>query len=200
MSSAPGYTHSEYGVYPSHYNQGSHDTIYTGESNGSSEPWGNSTDPSSENSSLDRIQAARQMEYDMYGGAPYARHDAIQEEYGYDHQDYPPGPSHIPSNKYPRRPQNPAYPPQYYQNGNSPVGNYSPNNPQSGAEPPPPVPAHAASQPQTGPPPVPIKLGNTEANDPRPSVANSSRSAQLHKNPSDGSKRKSWLKRRFSKG
>ncbi|KAI9669727.1 MAG: hypothetical protein M1831_007423 [Alyxoria varia] len=198
MSSAPA-PHSEHGVYPSHYYQGSHDTVYTGESNGSSEPWGNSTDPSSENSSLDRIQAARQMEYDMYGGAPYARHDAIQEEYGYDQQDYMPGPSHPQSNKYPTMPQNPVYAPQYPQNGNYPPSNHPHRNPQNGADIPPPVPTHAASQTQTGPSPTPMKLGSTPANDPQPTATNSSRRAQLKKKPSDGSKRKSWLMRRFSK-
>jgi hypothetical protein len=46
-------------VYPHQgYQQSSRDTFGTGESGSQSEPWANSTDPSSENSSLDRHPAA----------------------------------------------------------------------------------------------------------------------------------------------
>lgn len=45
--------------YPQHGYHQSHDTVNTGMTNGSDStgPWGNSTDPSSENSSLDRVYA-----------------------------------------------------------------------------------------------------------------------------------------------
>ena len=63
VQSAPYNQHrmsADYSLYQGHdrYHE-SHDTVNTiGESNGSqSEPWGNSTDPSSENSSIDRAQA-----------------------------------------------------------------------------------------------------------------------------------------------
>lgn len=62
VQSAPFAQHrmsSDYSLYQGHerYHE-SHDTVNTiGESSGSqSEPWGNSTDPSSENSSIDRVQ------------------------------------------------------------------------------------------------------------------------------------------------
>jgi len=58
-SFAPNRMSTDYSLYQGHdrYHQ-SHDTVNTiGESSGSqSEPWGNSTDPSSENSSIDRVQ------------------------------------------------------------------------------------------------------------------------------------------------
>lgn len=51
---------SDYSLYQGHdrYHE-SHDTVNTigGSSGSQSEPWGNSTDPSSENSSIDRVQA-----------------------------------------------------------------------------------------------------------------------------------------------
>lgn len=63
-------------VYPVHGHQQSRDTFNTGESSGSqSEPWGNSTDPSSENSSIDKVTSmTRVMDpadpyvYNNYGG------------------------------------------------------------------------------------------------------------------------------------
>ncbi|KAJ9669051.1 hypothetical protein H2201_000877 [Coniosporium apollinis] len=62
------------GVYPTHVPQLSRDTVNTGESS-QSEPWGNSTDPSSENSSIDKVASmTRVMEpndpyvYNNYGG------------------------------------------------------------------------------------------------------------------------------------
>lgn len=58
---------------PHHAYYDSFDT--TAESSGASEPWANSTDPSSENSSIDRIHAARfSTEGDAYGSAaPFGR-------------------------------------------------------------------------------------------------------------------------------
>lgn len=50
-------------VYPSNGHQQSRETINTGESSGShSDPWANSTEPSSENSSLERFAAALRHE------------------------------------------------------------------------------------------------------------------------------------------
>lgn len=60
---APNRMSADYSLYQGHdrYHE-SHDTVNTiGESSGSqSEPWGNSTDPSSENSSIDRVQAGHE--------------------------------------------------------------------------------------------------------------------------------------------
>jgi hypothetical protein len=55
------------GVYPQHGYHQSHDTVMTGGSD-STGPWGNSTDPSSENSSLDRINATLKPQQDSHGG------------------------------------------------------------------------------------------------------------------------------------
>lgn len=82
---------ADYSVYPVQTYHESHDTINTAaESNGSqsTEPWGNSTDPSSENSSVDRVHAVKHMESgDAYGGQ-YGRgspiHSTIQEESWHD--------------------------------------------------------------------------------------------------------------------
>ncbi len=70
---ANGYANRQ-GVYPTHVPQLSRDTVNTGESS-QSEPWGNSTDPSSENSSIDKVASmTRVMEptdpyvYNNYGG------------------------------------------------------------------------------------------------------------------------------------
>ncbi|KAI4201245.1 MAG: hypothetical protein LQ350_003422 [Teloschistes chrysophthalmus] len=48
------------GVYPAHGYHQSYDTVASGSGNEShnTDPWGNSTDPSSENSSIDRVQHA----------------------------------------------------------------------------------------------------------------------------------------------
>lgn len=80
---------SEIGVYPVQAYHSSHDTVNTiGESSGShsTEQWGNSTDPSSENSSIDRVHAVKHDgSGDAYGGGMYGRGspirgDAIREE------------------------------------------------------------------------------------------------------------------------
>jgi len=56
------------GVYPTHGHQQSYETVTTASGSGSSgEALGYSTDPSSENSSIDRIQPA---EMNRYNGAP----------------------------------------------------------------------------------------------------------------------------------
>jgi hypothetical protein len=65
-------------VYPSHGYQQSYDTVTTASGTGShgTEQWGNSTDPSSENSSLDRINQVAKPDlgevygFSGFGGAP----------------------------------------------------------------------------------------------------------------------------------
>ncbi|KAL9086175.1 MAG: hypothetical protein Q9165_007240 [Trypethelium subeluteriae] len=78
------------GVYPSHGYHQSYDTVNTGMSNGSESTgqWANSTDPSSENSSIDRVNppSAKQEPQETYGltgfgGAPNLQ-GPILEEYG----------------------------------------------------------------------------------------------------------------------
>lgn len=61
MQSEPMMGHPHARPYGQHGHQVSQDTVYTGMTNGSDStgPWANSTDPSSENSSIDRVQAAR---------------------------------------------------------------------------------------------------------------------------------------------
>jgi hypothetical protein len=61
--------HNGNGVYPQHGYHQSHDTVTSGQTYGSDStgPWANGTDPSSENSSLDRINATNQQD-NVYGG------------------------------------------------------------------------------------------------------------------------------------
>ena len=80
------------GVYPQHGYHQSHDTVMTGGSD-STGPWGNSTDPSSENSSLDRINATSKPHQDMYGGSngygqPNGYPRAIPEDGAYQQNSY----------------------------------------------------------------------------------------------------------------
>ncbi|KAF2234525.1 hypothetical protein EV356DRAFT_532834 [Viridothelium virens] len=79
-----------HGVYPSHGYHQSYDTVNTGMSNGSESTgqWANSTDPSSENSSIDRVNppSSKQEPQETYGltgfgGAPNLQ-GPILEEYG----------------------------------------------------------------------------------------------------------------------
>ncbi|KAK4940678.1 hypothetical protein LTR28_009079 [Elasticomyces elasticus] len=76
-------------VYPQHTYHQSHDTVNTGVTNGSDStgPWANSTDPSSENSSLDRVSAAAKPAHMSHNGENYGAngghfHGPIMEEYG----------------------------------------------------------------------------------------------------------------------
>lgn len=65
--------YSQQRPYPQHGHHQSHDTVNTGVTNGSDStgPWANSTDPSSENSSLDRVTANKpQTPMDPYGQYP----------------------------------------------------------------------------------------------------------------------------------
>lgn len=154
------------GVYPSHGHQQSYDTVASA-SNGShaTDQWGNSTDPSSENSSIDRVQTAPKSDlgeaygFNGFGGAPQFQGPILEE-----HGQGAPGYGH------------PGYGQSQVAAGNGPPyqGNAAP-------APPP----HAPPK-DTGPK-VPIKLGSSAVGSRPPP-------------PVDTDKRKSWLKRRFSKG
>lgn len=154
-------------VYPSHAQQMSYDTVGSA-SNGShaTDQWGNSTDPSSENSSIDRVQAPTKVVkpdlgetygFNGFGGGPQFQ-GPILEEHG----------QGAPGYGQPGYGQEQAV----ARNGYSQQGN--------GAAPPPPP--HKDDRPR-----VPIKLGAPPVGSRPPP-------------PVDTEKRKSWLKRRFSKG
>ncbi|KAI4277884.1 MAG: hypothetical protein LQ337_001430 [Flavoplaca oasis] len=121
---------------------------------------GNSTDPSSENSSIDRIQHGPKPEpaetygFNGFGGGP------ILEEHGMNDRVYD-------ISTYYGHPQK--------------LGNGFPSHSQNAAPPPPP---HASTKPNT--PKVPIKLGNSPTKEKPPPNINTE-------------KRRSWLKRRFSR-
>lgn len=158
------------GVYPSHGYQQSYDTVASASANGSgaTEQWGNSTDPSSENSSIDKVPQAPKPDlgeaygFSGFGGAPPSQ-GPILEEHGSDSPAYgQPGYGH----------SHPGMP------GGVPFqGN--------GATPPPPPPHGTQRQ---NAPRTPIRLGSSGQSPVSPSSATSK------------DKRKSWLKRRFSKG
>lgn len=166
-----GHNHSQ-GVYPSHGHQQSYDTVASA-SNGShaTDQWGNSTDPSSENSSIDRVQTAPKSDlgeaygFNGFGGAPQFQ-GPILEEHGHD----TPGYGH------------PGY-------GQSQVaaGNGYPY--QGNGAPAPPL--HGPSK-DAGPR-VPIKLGSS-------AIGGSPTVGSRPQSTIDTDKRRSWLKRRFSKG
>ncbi len=212
ITSGPPYSNrmnTDYGVLPVHQFHESHDTVNTaGDSVGSqsTEPWGNSTDPSSENSSIDRISAANKPETgDAYAGGPYGRgspqNGAIMEEYGHDSRAYP----------------QPAYPGQLGVNreqhsqaqyNGQPGSNRDlyPRGPNSmapnGIRPSMTAAPHLQQPPQVTHRNV-IKLGGDSAepvysqNGNTPGKAQQSRPA-LERRESE--KKKGWLKKRFSKG
>lgn len=158
------------GVYPTHGYQQSYDTVASASANGSgaTDQWGNSTDPSSENSSIDKVPQASKPDmgeaygFSGFGGAPQFQ-GPILEEHGSESPAYgQPGYGH----------SHPGMPGAIPFQGN-----------EAAAPIPPPHGMH-----KQNPPRVPIKLGNP---------------VQLPTSPSstvNGEKRKSWLKRRFSKG
>ncbi|KAF2118460.1 hypothetical protein BDV96DRAFT_386810 [Lophiotrema nucula] len=168
MSSDPGWNRRDngHGVYPTQGYQQSRDTVNTGGSNGSnSDAAPYSTDPSSENSSIERAMPPMQHKADLgeqygfngFGGGP----QPILEEYGN-------GPN-----------QGDGYYQQYQQNPN----------------PPPPVPAKTNAPPANNP--NVIKLSGQQG--PPPSNGNRPNVLQRNSTDASGGKRKSWLKRRFSK-
>ena len=159
------------GVYHSHGYQQSYDTVATASANGSgaTEQWGNSTDPSSENSSIDKVQQAPKPDlgeaygFNGFGGAPQFR-GPILEEHGS---------------------ESPAYGQPGY--GRSHPGGSGGGFPfQGNAAVPPAPPPHTSPRQHT--PKVPIKLGGSD-----PTINGSPQTT-------NSEKRKSWLRRRFSKG
>ena len=171
MQSDPAYNRYNNGgqhVYPTQGYQQSRDTVNTGGSGSQSDPY--STDPSSENSSIERATPVRkpdlgeQYGFQGFGGNPHVQFQGpIIEEYsngtapssngGYNHQ-------------------------QQYS------GSYgAPPVPRKGG---PPVPPH---NPNT------IKMTNPQESS--PAVNGGGRPTVLTRNNTD--KRKSWFKRRFSK-
>ena len=164
--------------HPAHGHQPSYDTVGTA-SNGShvTEAWGNSTDPSSENSSIDRVQPGPKADlgdsygFGGFGGGPNL-HGPISEEHGqgsplYGHPGY--GQSWAAAGN-----------PHAYQ-GNGLRHDLPPN---AGPQPPP---------KENVTPRAPIKLG---ANNP----AIKTGVTQTPPPAVETEKRKSWLKKRFSKG
>lgn len=154
------------GVYPSHGHQQSYDTVASA-SNGShaTDQWGNSTDPSSENSSIDRVHTAPKPDlgeaygFNGFGGAPQIQ-GPILEEHGHGA---------------------PGYGHPGYGQSQAAAGNGHPYQGNGAPAPP----SHAPTK-DAGPR-VPIKLGSSAVGSrPPPTV--------------DTDKRKSWLKRRFSRG
>ncbi|KAI9699164.1 MAG: hypothetical protein M1820_007243 [Bogoriella megaspora] len=167
-------------VYPTHGYHQSHDTVNTGISNGSDAtgPWANSTDPSSENSSIDRVnppnppkpEPTETYGLNGFGGAPNFQ-GPILEEYG--------AGSH-----------GVAYPRSFAyggpQNGNGPTQFNDI----------PPAPPPKASQPQ-GHRKL-MKLNS--AGDVTPQQYDAyGQPARQQSTQNSGEKRKSWFKRRFSK-
>ncbi|KAL8813608.1 MAG: hypothetical protein Q9223_000250 [Gallowayella weberi] len=156
------------GVYPMHGYHQSHDTVASTSGNEShnTDPWGNSTDPSSENSSIDRIQHPQKPDpaetygFNGLGGAPQFQ-GPILEEHGVNDRAY----GKIAEYEQPQ-----------------PMVNGSPIHSRNAVPPPPPP--HTSSK--SNPPRVPIKLGSSPASE-KPSLNGASE------------KRKSWLKRRFSR-
>lgn len=166
--SEPGvYGRNNQAVYPSHGHQQSYDTVTSASGTGShaTDQWGTSTDPSSENSSIDKIQQVSKADlgeeygFNGFGGAPQFR-GPILEEHGLDA---------------------PAYGQPGYGQAQMSLSNGYPYQGNSGRPPPP---SHKETAPR-----VPIKLGN----------ASGPKGEAIHVQPQAVEKRKSWLKRRFSK-
>ncbi|KAI9886797.1 MAG: hypothetical protein M1823_001367 [Watsoniomyces obsoletus] len=174
-------------VYPIQGYQRSYDTVASGSNSGSNmtDQWAHSTDPSSENSSVDRVQAAQALP------PPPPPKPDLAEVYGF--------------NGFGEAPalQSPSYGDVVVSNGGRPSASSTPyeahhamTRPSMGVladTPPPPVPPHhAPSQDRTPTARMPIKLGaptnSGAAVD--PSTAR----------PGAGEKRKSSWFKRFSKG
>lgn len=167
-----GHANAQNGVYPSHGQQQSYDTVASA-SNGShaTDQWGTSTDPSSENSSIDRVQPAAKPDigeaygFNGFGAGPQFQ-GPILEEHGQGA---------------------PGYGQPGYGQEQVAAGNGYPYQGNGAPAPPP----HASSKNSVSK--VPIKLGSGSA----PNTA-----APISRQPSapaSNEKRKSWLKKRFSK-
>lgn len=170
-------------VYPAYGYQQSYDTVTTtgsGSNSQGTDQWGNSTDPSSENSSIDKIQQVQQAPkpdlaetygFSGFGGGPQFQ-GPILEEFDQGSPTYgQPGYGRWNGNG----------------NGRAYQGNGGP----------PPPPRHGAA-PREVPPPVPNKL---HAPNGRPPMYGNG-PVPMHRQESrtdKGEKRKSWLKRRFSR-
>ena len=168
------------GMYPTHGQQPSYDTVGTlSNQSHATDQWGNSTDPSSESSSVDKFQAGQPKQDlgELYGfngfGAGPQLQGPILEEHGHDAPSY----------------GQPGYGQSNY--GQSQTINAS-GYPYQGNDIPPAVPAHGASRLPTedAVPRAPIKLGasRNDSYDNRPPPV-----------PSKREKRKSWLGKRFSR-
>lgn len=167
-----GHTNGQ-GIYPSHGHQQSNDTVASA-SNGShaTDQWGNSTDPSSENSSLDRVQGVAKSDpgeaygFNGFGGAPQFQ-GPILEEHGHGAPGYG-----QPGYGQERLAAGDGY--AYQGNATAPM-----------------PPPHAPRKDNARR--VPIKLGGSSSRGEAPPVSS-------RPSPSvDTEKRKSWLKKRFSK-
>lgn len=183
---------------PLHGYTQSYDTVETGGSyaTSTSEPWANSTDPSSENSSIERAHnmSGHKPEYgDHYGGQhrrDSPRHDPIQEEYGFDGNGYTQGQWHGPSSPPP-----PPPPPRH-------SGQYGPPRPTNFSAAPPP-PRHQQDRNV-----IPLNASNSAAPivpehralPPTPQPQPQQRQLLRKESNTGEGKRKSWLRRRFSKG
>ena len=162
------YGRNSQGIYPSNGFQQSYDTVHTASGSHATDQWGNSTDPSSENSSIDKIapvpkpESAETNGFNGFGGPPQFP-GPILEEHGHDGPAYGQpgyGRSHVGvGGGYQGNGGLPTPPPHAYNKGNSPR--------------------------------VPIKLGNSNGTS-SPTSPNSPRT-------DNSEKRKSWLKRTFSK-
>jgi len=173
----------EYGNYPPQGYNEPYDNVNMGESTGSqsTEPWGNSTDPSSENSSIDRLHTLNKLDgNDAYGNGhhnqPSPVHRTIHEEYDQ------------PGRRNPTQP--PQMGPYQTQNRNQPPGSYGPPPGQHYPQ------QHQHQQQQrqpirlgAGAPSVAQQWGST-------AVAPAARPSAIQRKPSE---KKSWLKKRFSK-
>ena len=168
------YGQNSQAVYPSHGYQQSYDTVTSASGTGShaTDQWGNSTDPSSENSSIDRIQQQPKPDlgeaygFSGFGGAPQFS-GPILEEHGHD---------------------SPSYgQPGYGQSQRTPGIGY----PYQGNIAPPAPPPHAV--PKEYVQRAPIKLGSQSGR------VRDFDAPRFSGRPETGEKRQSWLKRRFSK-
>jgi hypothetical protein len=185
------------GVYPTHNYHQSYDTVNTGFSNGSDTtgPWANSTDPSSENSSIDKGSSGKQQQQHQQQQQQHPLPPEPQETYGIGFGSAPPFKGPI-LEEYGTGSHGSSHPQfQDFAGGRMP-GQNNRIPLQSYGDAPPQVP------PKAGPAPgMRGKLskmnhgGGTDMYSGVP-VANGGRSALQHQN---SEKRKSWFKRRFSK-